>query len=142
MCESGTNAEWPRDLRQGRRGPGACVPRARENAVTARHRGRPEPQTSTPESIPNLNAKGTRLEGKPLVFAGELDSLTREQAAEAVIQQAGRVSERVSRQTDFLVVGSSPGGTKTQDAREFGTKTLSEFLRLIGRRELTRKKAA
>ena len=82
---------------------------------------------------PKLQRKSTRLEGQTLVFTGELEGMTREQAKEAVIQQGGRVSESVSGNTDFLVVGARPGGTKTGDARKHGTKTLSkgEFLRLI-----------
>lgn len=85
---------------------------------------------------PKLERKGTRLEGKTFAFTGELSSTTREQASAAVIQQGGRVSDSVSRNTDFLVVGSRPGGTKTQAARKYGTKTLSEegFLRRVGRR--------
>lgn len=82
---------------------------------------------------PTLERKGRRFEGKTLVFTGELDSMTREQAKESVIQQGGRVSERVSRKTDYLVVGGRPGGTKTQDARKYGTKILSEaqFRRIL-----------
>ena len=59
--------------------------------------------------------------------------MTREQAKELVIQQGGRVSESVSRSTDFLVVGTRPGGTKTDNARKYATKTLKEreFLRLV-----------
>jgi NAD-dependent DNA ligase len=39
----------------------------------------------------------------------------------------------VSRHTDCLVTGASPGGTKTENARKYGTKLLNEadFLRLI-----------
>ena len=82
---------------------------------------------------PKLERKGSRLAGKTLVFTGELDSMTREQAKELVIQQGGRVSESVSRSTDFLVVGTRPGGTKTDNARKYATKTLKEreFLRLV-----------
>jgi DNA ligase (NAD+) len=82
---------------------------------------------------PVLQRKGHRLEGKTLAFTGELDRMTRDQAKDIVIQQGGRVSENVSRHTDFLVIGASPGGTKTDNARKYGTKLLSEadFLHLI-----------
>lgn len=82
---------------------------------------------------PKLQRKGARLEGKTLVFTGELARMTREQAKETVIQQGGRVSDSVSRRTDFLVVGSQPGGAKTESAGKYGTRTLSEteFLNLI-----------
>jgi DNA ligase (NAD+) len=82
---------------------------------------------------PKLQRRGSRLEGKTLVFTGELAHLTRERAKQAAVQQGGRVSESVSRQSDFLVVGSSPGGTKTEKARKYGTTILNEadFLKLI-----------
>jgi DNA ligase (NAD+) len=82
---------------------------------------------------PKLQRRGSRFEGKTLVFTGELAHMTREKAKKAAVQQGGRVSENVSRKTDFLVVGSSPGGTKTEKASKYGTTTLSEaeFLRLI-----------
>ena len=82
---------------------------------------------------PRLQRKGKRLEGKTLVFTGELARMTREQAKETVIQQGGRVSDNVSQKTDFLVVGSNPGRTKTEGAGKHGTTTLSEteFLNLI-----------
>lgn len=59
--------------------------------------------------------------------------MTRDQARDAVIQQGGRVSDSVSRTTDFLVIGAGPGSTKTGNARKYGTKSLSEaeFIRLI-----------
>lgn len=59
--------------------------------------------------------------------------MTRDEAKDALIQQGGRISESVSRKTDFLVIGARPGGTKTDDARKYGTRTLNEeeFLRLV-----------
>ncbi|MBI4445073.1 MAG: hypothetical protein HY645_04115 [Acidobacteria bacterium] len=68
-----------------------------------------------------------------MVFTGGLDRMTRSQARETVIQQGGRVSETVSRKTDFLVVGARPGATKTAKARNFAIRSLTEdeFLRLI-----------
>jgi DNA ligase (NAD+) len=82
---------------------------------------------------PRLERKGRRLEGRTLVFTGELDRLTREQAKEAVVEQGGRVAESVSGKTDWLIVGARAGATKLEDARKYGTRTLGEpeFLRLI-----------
>ena len=59
--------------------------------------------------------------------------MTREKAKKAAVEQGVRVSENVSRETDFLEVGSSPGGTKTEKTSKYGTTTLSEaeFLKLI-----------
>jgi DNA ligase (NAD+) len=82
---------------------------------------------------PRLERKGGRLEGQTLVFTGELEGMTREQATEAVIEEGGRVADSVSRKTDALVVGAGAGATKTESARKYGTRTLgeAEFLRLI-----------
>ena len=93
---------------------------------------------------PKLHSKGSRFEGKTLVFTGELGRMKRDEAKDAVVQQGGRVSEGVSGNTDFLVIGTNPGGTKTEDARKHGTKTLNEaeFLRLIGAGGHHRREAA
>lgn len=82
---------------------------------------------------PKLQRKGSRLEAKTLVFTGELDRMTRDEATDAVVQQGGRVSESISGNTDFLVVGANPGGTKTDAASKHGTRTLTEieFLKLV-----------
>jgi len=93
---------------------------------------------------PKLQRKGSRFEGKTLVFTGELGRMKRDEAKDAVVQQGGRVSEGVSGNTDFLVIGTNPGGTKTEDARKHGTRTLNEaeFLRLIGAGGHRRREAA
>jgi DNA ligase (NAD+) len=80
-------------------------------------------------------AEGPRpLAGKTLVLTGGLRSMTRDQAKDLVIRRGGRVSGSVSRKTDFVVVGEDPG-SKADDARRLGVKTLDEpaFLRLVGR---------
>jgi NAD-dependent DNA ligase len=45
------------------------------------------------------------------------------------------VSGSVSRKTDYLVVGSDPGSTKSEAAREHDTKRIdeNEFLELLGK---------
>ena len=75
---------------------------------------------------PMLERKGNRLAGKSIVFTGELASMTREQASEAVIEQGGKVAGSVSHQTDFVVVGSRAGATKLHAARKHGTKMIEE----------------
>jgi DNA ligase (NAD+) len=72
------------------------------------------------------------LLGKAFVLTGGLESLTRDQAKEAIQRLGGRVSSSVSKKTDYVVVGADPG-TKADDARRLGVTTLDEtaFQRLL-----------
>jgi len=72
------------------------------------------------------------FKGKTVVFTGELDSMTRDEAKEKVEALGGRVSNSVSRNTDFVVVGRNPG-SKYQKALELKVKILNEeeFLKLL-----------
>jgi DNA ligase (NAD+) len=65
------------------------------------------------------------LAGKTLVITGTLSSLSREGARELVTSLGGRVTSSVTRKTDFVVVGDSPGG-KADDARRLGVPVLDE----------------
>jgi DNA ligase (NAD+) len=68
------------------------------------------------------------------VLTGTLASLPREMARELVEQRGGRVTSSVSKKTDYVVVGESPG-SKADDARRLGVTLLDEgaFLALVGR---------
>jgi DNA ligase (NAD+) len=76
-----------------------------------------------------------RLAGKTLVITGELESITREEAEDLVRQAGGKPTGNVSKSTDYLVVGASPGGTKMRAAEKYGTRIIShaEFMKLLGR---------
>ena len=78
------------------------------------------------------SAISQKLAGKTFVFTGTMATITRDEAKEKVRALGGEVSESVSKETDFVVLGSEPG-EKYDRARELGTKILSEkeFLELI-----------
>ncbi|WP_232017101.1 NAD-dependent DNA ligase LigA [Gordonia insulae] len=72
------------------------------------------------------------LEGKTLVVTGSLEDFSRDGAKEAILQRGGKASGSVSKKTDFVVVGDSPG-TKAAKAEQLGVPILDEaaFKRLL-----------
>ena len=68
---------------------------------------------------------GGALAGKALVLTGTLPTLSREQAAERIRAAGGRVSTQVSKKTDYLVAGASPG-SKLEKAERLGVAVLDE----------------
>ena len=73
------------------------------------------------------------LEGKAFVITGTLHAMTRSEAKAHILRKGGKMASSVSRNTDFLVVGESPG-SKLQKAKELGVTVLQEdeFLGLLG----------
>jgi DNA ligase (NAD+) len=68
---------------------------------------------------------GGPLEGKTVVLTGTLPELTREEAAALVKSAGGKVVNSVSKKTDFVVAGESPG-SKLAKAEKLGTDVLDE----------------
>jgi DNA ligase (NAD+) len=66
-----------------------------------------------------------RLAGKTFVLTGTLPSLTREQATEAISAAGGKVTGSVSRKTDYVVAGETPG-SKLAQAERLGVPVLDE----------------
>ena len=65
------------------------------------------------------------LAGKTFVLTGTLPSLTREEATEMIQARGGRVTGSVSRKTDYVVYGESPG-SKMAQAEKLGVSLLDE----------------
>ena len=73
------------------------------------------------------------LQGKTVVLTGTLSELTREEAASMVKGVGGKVVNSVSKKTDYVVVGESPG-SKLAEAESLETEVLDEagLLKLLG----------
>lgn len=97
------------------------------------------------ELIEDLREQGLRLceegpapsEGplanRTLVLTGSLPDWSREQATERIMAAGGRVTGSVSRKTDYLVAGETPG-TKLEKAERLGVAVIDEaaLRKLIG----------
>jgi DNA ligase (NAD+) len=70
-------------------------------------------------------ADGGPLEGRTLVLTGTLPELTREEAAAMIKAAGGKVTNSVSRKTDFVVAGESPG-SKLAKAEQLGVEVIDE----------------
>ena len=66
-----------------------------------------------------------RLAGKTYVLTGTLQTMTREEATEAIERLGGKVSGSVSRKTSGLVAGADPG-SKLEKARTLAVPILDE----------------
>jgi DNA ligase (NAD+) len=76
----------------------------------------------------------TPLAGRSFVFTGTLSRLTRSEAKEIVESLGASATDSVTKTTDYVVAGESPG-SKIEKARASGIKIIDEkeFLKLTGR---------
>jgi DNA ligase (NAD+) len=71
-----------------------------------------------------IQAAGT-LSGKVFVLTGTLATLTRDEARKLIDKAGGKVTGSVSRNTDYLVAGTSPG-SKLERAEALGVEIIDE----------------
>ena len=72
------------------------------------------------------------LEGLTIVVTGSLAGFSRDDAKEAILARGGKAAGSVSKKTDYVVAGDSPG-SKYDKAVELGLPILDEdgFRRLL-----------
>jgi len=74
---------------------------------------------------PLAKKKKQSLDGLTLVFTGELEEWTRDEAQKLVEDHGGRATSSVSSKTDYVIVG--PGaGSKLDDAKKQNIEILDE----------------
>lgn len=71
--------------------------------------------------------------GKVVVLTGTLENYTRNQAADLIRRQGGRVTGSVSKNTDYVICGADPG-SKRDKAEKLGVPILTEtdFAKMLG----------
>jgi DNA ligase (NAD+) len=80
-----------------------------------------------------LAARGGPLSGLTFVVTGTLDGFSREEVKDFIEQHGGKVTDSVSKKTDYLVLGADPG-SKAEKARALGVKVIGEGeLRKLGK---------
>ncbi len=70
-------------------------------------------------------AQGGPLDGKTFVITGTLPNLSRDQASSKIKRAGGKVTGSVSRKTDYVVAGDSPG-SKLAKAEDLGVDVIDE----------------
>jgi DNA ligase (NAD+) len=76
--------------------------------------------------------KPQTLAGLTLVVTGSLEKFTRDGVTEAITERGGKAASSVSKKTDYVVIGDSPG-SKAAKAEELGVTIIDEaaFIALL-----------
>lgn len=85
-----------------------------------------------PEKAMTVKSETLPLQNRKFVLTGTLPSLTREKATAIIRSRGGKVSNSVSRNTNYVLAGNEPG-SKLAKAQELGIRILdeNEFMRLM-----------
>jgi len=79
-----------------------------------------------------VEKRGGKLLNKKFVITGTLEEMSRDIAKEKIIALGGEVSDAISKNIDYLIVGENPG-SKYEKAKSLGVHILKEkeFLKMI-----------
>jgi DNA ligase (NAD+) len=92
--------------------------------------------TAAPTGV--VDATTGTLTGKSVVVTGTLESHTREEAEEAILERGGKSPGSVSSKTWAVVVGTEPGAAKLTKAEKLGVPIVdgSKFEELLATGEI------
>jgi DNA ligase (NAD+) len=79
----------------------------------------------TIEDVARADAADSPIDGKTVVFTGTLETMTRPEAKARAESLGAKVTDSVSKKTDFVVVGAD-AGSKARKAAELGVRTMTE----------------
>ncbi|MDJ0659782.1 MAG: NAD-dependent DNA ligase LigA [Crocosphaera sp.] len=87
---------------------------------------------ATPPDMTTIEVSPTPFSGKTFVMTGTLPTLKRNEAKALITEAGGKVTSSISKKTDYLLVGESPG-SKLKEAEKLGVHQLNEtdFLTLL-----------
>jgi DNA ligase (NAD+) len=72
-----------------------------------------------------IKSSSGKLNGKTFVLTGTLSSLTRQEATNIIEKSGGIVTTSVSKNTDYILFGESPG-SKLEKGKKLGVELLGE----------------
>ena len=104
-----------------RREDGELDPRAAGRAAMRALDRRPAPARAALRARTGPPPSRGRSPGKTLVLTGTLPHWTREQATERIVAAGGRITGSVSKKTDYVVAGESPG-SKLEKAERLASR--------------------
>jgi DNA ligase (NAD+) len=77
------------------------------------------------DDVPAAASRDSELAGKTIVFTGTLERMSRPEAKARAEALGAKVTDTVSKKTDFVVIGAD-AGSKAKRAAELGVRTLTE----------------
>jgi DNA ligase (NAD+) len=77
------------------------------------------------EDQKTITRQSNRLNGKTFVVTGTLAGFTRESVKETIEQNGGKVTDSVSKNTDYVLAGENPG-SKLEKANSLGVRVITE----------------
>ena len=84
------------------------------------------------DEMPQVGDSDSQFSGKTVVITGTLSEMSRDQAKELLESLGARVTNSVSKKTDFVLTGENPG-SKVEKAKKLGVTVISttEFSKMV-----------